>query len=78
MSRAPRLLVLLLGSLTALGTAVALGELLVPVALGATGATAVISGANIATYLHNQGSQNKTAIAHAIGLAVNQPRTDII
>ncbi len=64
--------------LTAVGTAVCLYELAVPVALGAAGAAAIISGVNIASWARNRGDQNKTAIAHALGIAVNQPRTDII
>jgi hypothetical protein len=64
--------------LTAVGTAVCLYELAVPVALGAAGAAAIISGVNIASWARNRGDQNKTAVAHALGIAVNQPRTDII
>jgi hypothetical protein len=66
------------GGLTAVGTAVCLSELALPVALSAAGATAIISGVNVATWARNQGAQNKTAIAHALGIAVNQARTDII
>lgn len=64
--------------LTAIGAGVCVAELAVPVLLGASAATAIISGVNVASWARTRGSQNKTAIAHALGIAVNRPQTDII
>jgi hypothetical protein len=66
------------GGLTAIGAGVCVAELALPVVLGAGAATAIISGVNVASWARTRGSQNKTAIAHALGIAVNRPQTDII
>jgi hypothetical protein len=63
--------------LSAVGTMVCVAELAVPVALGVTGATAVMSGVSVANGARNRFGQSKAPIVHALGLVPTVAHPDI-
>lgn len=63
--------------LSAVGTMVCAAELAVPVALGVTGATAVMSGLSLANGARNRFGHSKAPIVHALGLVPTVAHPDI-
>lgn len=63
--------------LSAVGTMVCVAELAVPVALGVTGATAVMSGLSLANGARNRLGHSKAPIVHALGLVPTVAHPDI-
>lgn len=63
--------------LSAVGTAVCFAEFALPVALGVTGATAMMSGVSVANGARNKLGQSKAPIVHALGLVPTVARPDI-